>query len=58
MAKSKKRSDKNESSIIKSIVKPQLNLASETKRGIAIVVFIILAGVTGLSIIGIFALTK
>lgn len=52
MAKSKKQSEKNGTSIVRSIPKPQLNLASETKRGIAIVVFIILAGVTSLSVIG------
>lgn len=39
-------------SILKSIPKPQLDLASETKRGIAIVVFLILAGITSLSLIG------
>ncbi len=48
MAKNKKRSDKNDSS---SLPKPKLNLASETKRGIAIVVFILLAGVSGLALI-------
>lgn len=39
-------------SILKSLPKPQLDLASETKRGIAVVVFLILAGITSLSIIG------
>lgn len=43
---------KDEPSILKSIPKPQLDLASETKRGIAVVVFLILAGVTGLSVLG------
>lgn len=49
-----KKSQKNDesSSILKSIPKPQLDLASETKRGIAVVVFLILAGVTALAIIG------
>lgn len=50
MGRNKKRKD--EPSLLKSIPKPQLDLASETKRGIAVVVFLILAGVTGLSIIG------
>jgi DNA segregation ATPase FtsK/SpoIIIE, S-DNA-T family len=51
--KKRSRNDRDESgSILKSLPKPQLNLASETKRGIAVVVFLILAGITGLSIIG------
>jgi DNA segregation ATPase FtsK/SpoIIIE, S-DNA-T family len=54
MGRNKKRSkDKEESpSLLKSIPKPQLDLAKETKRGIAVVIFIILAGVTALSVIG------
>jgi DNA segregation ATPase FtsK/SpoIIIE, S-DNA-T family len=53
MGRNKKRSNKDEpSSILKSIPKPQLDLASETKRGIAVVVFLILAGVTALSLVG------
>jgi len=43
---------KDEPSILKSIPKPHLDLASDTKRGIAVVVFAILAGVTGLSVVG------
>ncbi len=43
---------KDEPSILKSIPKPSLNLASDTKRGIAVVVFAILAGITGLSVVG------
>lgn len=48
------RKDQNEGkkSILKSIPKPQLDLASETKRGIAVVIFLVLAGVTALAIIG------
>jgi DNA segregation ATPase FtsK/SpoIIIE, S-DNA-T family len=53
MGRNKKRSNKDEPSILKSIPKPKLDLASETKRGIAVVVFLILAGVTALSIVGI-----
>src|SRR6478672_12138229 len=53
MARNKKQSKKEErESILKSIPKPQLDLASETKRGIAVVVFLILAGITILAIIG------
>lgn len=52
MGRNKKRNKEEEKSILKSIPKPQLDLASETKRGIAVVVFLILAGVTALSIIG------
>ncbi len=51
MGRPKKKKEESES-ILKSIPKPQLDLASETKRGIAIVVFLILAGVTGLSVLG------
>lgn len=51
MGRPKKKKDESES-ILKSIPKPQLDLASETKRGIAVVVFLILAGITALSIIG------
>ncbi len=51
MGRPKKNKDES-SSIIKSIPKPQLDLASETKRGIAVVVFLILAGITGLAVIG------
>lgn len=46
------KKNKEPVSIIKSIPKPQLDLASETKRGIAVVVFLILAGVTGLAVVG------
>jgi S-DNA-T family DNA segregation ATPase FtsK/SpoIIIE len=35
-----------------SLPKPKLNLAPETKRGIAIIIFVILAGITGLSLLG------
>lgn len=53
MGRNKKRSNKEDQpSILKSLPKPQLDLASETKRGIAVIVFLILAGVTGLSVIG------
>lgn len=44
------KKNKEDSSIIKTI--PKLDLHSETKRGIAIVVFLILAGITALAIIG------
>lgn len=50
--KTKKNKDKSEQKNPKVISKPQLNLASETKRGIMVVVFVILAGITGLSLIG------
>ncbi len=52
MAKYKKRQDKKDYNPGKSISAPKLNLASETKRGIAVVVFLILSGVSVLSIIG------
>ncbi len=52
MARNKKRPEKSENQTVKSVPKPKLNLASDTKRGITIVIFLILAGVTGLSIIG------
>lgn len=53
MGRNKKRSNKDdEPSLIKKLPKPQLDLASETKRGIAVVVFLILAGVTALAVIG------
>ncbi|HEX3099840.1 MAG TPA: DNA translocase FtsK 4TM domain-containing protein [Patescibacteria group bacterium] len=55
MGRNKKRSnkDRDESgSLLKSIPKPHLDLASETKRGIAVVVFLILAGITALSVVG------
>ncbi len=51
MGRHKKKKEESES-ILKSIPKPQLDLASETKRGIAVVVFLILAGITALSIMG------
>ncbi len=50
MSKNKRNSRKN--GILSSIPKPELNLAAETKRGIAIIVLIILAGVIGLSLLG------
>ena len=53
MGRNKKRSNKDEPSLLKSIPKPHLDLASETKRGIAVVVFLILAGVTALSLVDI-----
>ncbi len=53
MGRNKKRQNKdNDSSLLKSLPKPKLDLASETKRGIAVVVFLILTGITALSIIG------
>lgn len=53
MGRNKKHSNKeDEQSIIKKLPKPQLDLASETKRGIAVVVFLVLAGVTALAVIG------
>ncbi len=55
MGRNKKRTkdkDEESSGIIKSIGKPKLDLHSETKRGIAVVVFLILAGITALAIIG------
>ncbi len=52
MGRNKKNSRKDEPSLLKSIPKPHLDLASETKRGIAVVVFLILAGITGLSVVG------
>ena len=56
MGRKKKRSrdnDESESSILKSIPKPKLDLASESKRGIAVVVFVVLAGITALAILDI-----
>lgn len=50
MGRNKKRSNKNDSD--KSFSAPKLNLASDTKRGISIVVFLVLAGVTALSVMG------
>ncbi len=50
MGRPKKRKEKDDSE--EKISTPRLNLALETKRGIAIVVFLVLAGVTGLSVIG------
>lgn len=54
MGRNKKNSKKDEESgsILRSIPKPKLDLASETKRGITVVVFLILAGITALAIIG------
>jgi DNA segregation ATPase FtsK/SpoIIIE, S-DNA-T family len=53
MGRNKKNSkDKDSASLIKSLPKPKLDLASESKRGIAIVVFLVLAGITALSIVG------
>ncbi|HEX3095648.1 MAG TPA: DNA translocase FtsK 4TM domain-containing protein [Patescibacteria group bacterium] len=53
MGRNKKSTkDKDDSSLIKSLPKPKLDLAAESKRGIAVVVFLILAGITALSIIG------
>jgi S-DNA-T family DNA segregation ATPase FtsK/SpoIIIE len=54
MAKSKKsgkNSDRRDKS--QSFSKPTLNLSKETKRGITVVVFIVLAGVTALALVGI-----
>lgn len=54
MSKNKRNSRKKDrTSFLSSIPKPELNLAAETKRGIAIIVFVILAGVSGLSLLGI-----
>ena len=57
MAKTKKRpskSEKQESSKSRpSFSKPKLNLASETKRGIAVIIFLIAAGVIMLALIGV-----
>ncbi|MDQ3018364.1 MAG: DNA translocase FtsK 4TM domain-containing protein, partial [bacterium] len=52
MAKQKKQSEKSQLSLVRTITAPKLNLAAETKRGIAIVIFLILAGVTALSLVG------
>ena len=53
MSKNKRNSRKRDrNSFFSSIHKPQLNLAAETKRGIAIIIFVILAGVTALSLLG------
>jgi DNA segregation ATPase FtsK/SpoIIIE, S-DNA-T family len=54
MARSKKRSRSTEkSSFASSIPKPKLDLAQDTKRGIAVIVFVVLAVITGLSLIGV-----
>jgi S-DNA-T family DNA segregation ATPase FtsK/SpoIIIE len=53
MSKSKRNYRKRDrNSFLSSIPKLELNLAAETKRGIAIIVFIILAGVSALSLLG------
>jgi hypothetical protein len=51
MGRRKKRKDKDDSDD-KKPTGPRLNLAQETKRGIAIVVFVVLGGVAALSVIG------
>lgn len=52
MGRRKKRKNRDDSDETKSFSAPKLNLASETKRSIAIVVFVVLGGVTGLSVTG------
>ena len=52
MGRRKKRKDKDDIEETKSFSATKLNLTTETKRGIAVVVFIVLGGVTGLSVIG------
>ncbi len=57
MARNKKKSAKYEKedkiSLIAAIPKPKLNLASDTKRGIAVIVFVVLTAVSALALIGI-----
>ncbi len=54
MAKSKKQTKSpDKKSSTPSLPKPRLNLSRETKRGIAVIIFIVLAGVTALSLAGI-----
>jgi len=53
MSKSKRNYRKKyRNSFLSFIPKPQLNLAAETKRGIAIIIFVILAGISALSLLG------
>ncbi len=55
MARSKKQTSKPSrlASLPTNLSKPKLNLATDTKRGIAVVVFVVLAGVSALSLAGI-----
>jgi DNA segregation ATPase FtsK/SpoIIIE, S-DNA-T family len=59
MARSKKQNrrddkdDKYEKDSRRSIPKPKLDLAADTKRGIAVIVFVVLAGITVLSLVGV-----
>jgi DNA segregation ATPase FtsK/SpoIIIE, S-DNA-T family len=55
MGRPKKHNRKadDDKSLTSSLPKPKLNLAADTKRGIAIVVFVVLAGITALSLVGI-----
>ncbi len=50
MAKPKSKKDKD--SVFKNINKPELNLEPDTKRGIAVVIFAVLSGITALSMVG------
>jgi S-DNA-T family DNA segregation ATPase FtsK/SpoIIIE len=54
MARTKKKNRRNDkTSSFASITKPKLNLAADTKRGIAVIVFVVLAGITALSLVGV-----
>jgi DNA segregation ATPase FtsK/SpoIIIE, S-DNA-T family len=57
MARSKKKNrrsaQEDDESRLSFLSKPKLNLASDTKRGITVVVFAVLAAITGLSLVGI-----
>jgi hypothetical protein len=44
MSRNKKNQKKSKFSIPLSLPQPKLNLAPETKRGIAVVVFVVLSG--------------
>lgn len=51
MSRNKKNQKRSKLSIPLSLPQPKLNLAPETKRGIAVVVFVVLSGISALSLI-------
>lgn len=53
MARRKNKNRKDGRDFSSYIPKPKLDLASDTKRGIAVIVFIVLAGLTALSLAGV-----
>ena len=51
--KNRRNADEDDESRLSFLPKPKLNLASDTKRGITVVVFAVLAAITALSLVGV-----